>query len=41
MVASEDLEKARAYSNHIPGTNGLMSPPKDIKISLPLRLSVP
>ena len=33
MVANEDLEKARAYSNHIAGTNGLMSPPKDTKIS--------
>jgi len=29
VVANEGLEKARAYLNQVPGTDGFTSPPKD------------
>ena len=29
MVANEGLEKARAYLNQVPWTDGFTSPPKD------------
>ena len=36
MVANESLEKARANLSQTPGTDGLMSPLKDMKVTLPL-----